>query len=91
MKLQNARQDLEEYFAKHYTKKYTELGGYYYIKAYKDLSKSPMQKYFSSGKYEELKDDKLEGYWQEVKRHEFKWNVFVAVVIVVFYLLAYEF
>lgn len=90
MKLQAARQKLEEYFAKKYTKKYTELGGYYYIKSYKDLSKSPMQKYFSSGKYKELNDPKLEIYWKEVKKHELKWNVFVAAVIVLFYLVTRE-
>ena len=86
MKLQDARQALEEYFAKEYTKKYTELGGYFYIKGYKDLSKSPMQKYFSSGKYKELNDPKLESYWKEVKKHEFKWNVFAIVLIILFYL-----
>jgi len=90
MKLQAARQALEEYFAKAYTKKYTEFGGYFYIKGYKDLSKSPMQKYFSTGKYKELNDPKLENYWKEVKKHEFKWNIFAVVVIVLFYVLISE-
>lgn len=85
MKLQAARQALEEYFARKYTKKYTDLGGYLYIKGYKDLSKSPMQKYFSTGKYKELNDPELENHWQEVKKHEFKWNLFMVVVIVLFY------
>lgn len=87
MKLQLAQQKLEEYFAREYTNKYTELGGYYYIKGYKGLGKSPMEKYFSSGKYKELNDPELEAYWKEVKKHELKWNVFVVVVIVIFYVL----
>jgi len=86
-KLGVAQQELEEYFAKKYTKKYTELGGYFIIKGYKDLSKSQMQKYFSSGQYKELNDPKLEKYWKEVKKHDLKWNVFVVVLIVVFYLI----
>jgi len=90
MKLDAAKKELEEYFAKTYTKKYTELGGYFYIKGYKDLSKSPMQKYFSSGRYKELNDPKLENYWKEVKKHELKWNVFAIVVIVLFYVLTRE-
>lgn len=87
MKSRVAQQKLEEYFAKKYTKKHTELGGYFSIKGYKDLSKSPMQKYFSSGKYKELNDPKLESYWKEVKKSELKWNIFVVVVIVLFYVL----
>ena len=87
MKSRVAQQELEEYFAKKYTRKYTELGGYFSIKGYKDLSKSPMQKYFSSGKYKELKDPILENYWKEVKKSEFKWNIFVVVVIILFYVL----
>ena len=87
MKLKIAKQNLEEYFAKKHTKKYTELGGYFSIKGHKDLSKSPMQKYFSSGKYKELNDPKLESYWKEVKKHEFKWNIFVVVLIILFYAL----
>lgn len=89
MKLRVARQELEEYLAKEYTKKHTELGGYYSIKGYKDLSKTPMQKYFSSGKYKELNDPKLEKYWKEVKKQELKRNIFVAVVIVLFYVVTY--
>ena len=87
MKLRVAQQKLEEYFAKKYTRKYTELGGYFSIKGYKELSKSPMQKYFSSGKYKELKDPILEDYWKEVKKSEFEWNIFVVVVIILFYVL----
>ena len=86
-KLRNAQQELEQYFAKKYTKKYTELGGYFYIKGYKDLSKSQMQKYFSSGKYKELNDPTLERYWKEVKKYDLKWNVFVVVLIIIFYLI----
>jgi len=87
MKLQDARNQLEEYFAQKHTKKYSQLGGYFYIKGYKDLSKSQMQKYFSSGKYKELNDPELEKYWKEVKKHELKWNVFVILLIVVFYVV----
>ena len=90
MKLRLAKKNLEEYFAKKYTKKYTELGGYFYIKGYKDLSKSPMQKYFSSGRYKELNDPELEIYWKEVKKHELKWNIFVVVIIIIFYVFTRE-
>lgn len=90
MKLQLAKKNLEEYFSNKHTKKYTELGGYFYIKGYKDLSKSSMQKYFSSGKYKELNDPKLEGYWNDVKKSEFKWNIFVVVVIILFYVITSE-
>ena len=90
MKLRLAKKNLEKYFAKEYTRKYTELGGYFYIKGYKDLSKSPMQKYFSSGKYKELNDPKLERYWKEVKKSEFKWNIFVVAVIILFYVITSE-
>ena len=88
MKLRAAKKNLEEYFAKEYTKKYTEFGGYFHIKGYKDLSKSPMQKYFSSGKYKELNDPKLEKYWKEVRKSELKWNIFVVVVIISFYVFS---
>lgn len=90
MKLRVAKQELEEYFAKKYTKKYTELGGCYHVRSYKDLSKSPMQKYFSSGKYKELNDPRLEAYWKEVKKLELKWNIFVAAVIALFYIVTRE-
>ena len=88
MKLRSARNELEEYFAKKYTKKYTELGGYYHIPGYKDLSKSQMQKYFSTGQYKELNDPELEKYWKSVKKQELKWNMFVVFVIVLFYVIA---
>ena len=90
IKLRLAKKNLEEYFAKEYTKKYTDLGGYFYIKGYKDLSKSPMHKYFSSGKYKELNDPKLEMYWKEVKKRELKWNIFVVAVIILFYVITSE-
>ena len=90
MKLRLAKKNLEEYFGKKYKKKYTELGGYFYIKGYKDLSKSPMQKYFSSGRYKELNDPELEKYWKEVKKHELKWNIFVVVIIIIFYVFTRE-
>lgn len=87
MKLRAAQKELEEYFSKKYPGKYSELGGYLYIKGHKDLSKSLMQKYFSSGKYKELNDSELEIYWKEVKKCELRWNVFVVVVIIGFYVL----
>jgi len=90
MKLRVARQELEEYFASKYPKKYADLGGYYYIAGYKDLSKTPMQKYFSSGQYKELNDPELEGYWKAVKKSELKWNLFVIALILLFYLVSYE-
>lgn len=87
MKLQNLQQELEEYFAKQYTKKYVEFGSYFHIKPYKTLSKSPMQQYFSSGKYKELNDPKLESYWKAIKKHQLYWNIIGIIVVVLFYAL----
>ncbi len=87
MKLRAIQQELEEYFAKKYTRKYIEFGGYFYIKPYKRLIKSPMQKYFSSGKYKELNDPKLETYWKEIKKREFYWNIIGIVIIIIFIVL----
>ena len=89
MKLRLARHNLEEYFSKKYPEKYTELGGYYYIAGYKDLSKTPMQKYFSTGRYKELNDPELESYWMVVKKAELRWNLFVIALIIIFYLISY--
>jgi len=87
MNLHTKNQELEEYFAKKYTKKYVELGGYFHIAAYKTLNKSPMQQYFSSGKYKELNDPKLEIYWKKIKKHEFYWNMIGIIVVILFYIL----
>jgi len=90
MKLHVIRQELEKYFAEKYTHKYIEFGGYFYIKPYKSLSNSPMQHYFKSGKYKELNDPKLEIFWQEIKKRELYWNIFVITVIVLFYVFNRE-
>lgn len=90
MKLNALQQELEEYFEKNYTKKYLEFGGYFHIKPFKTLTKSPMQQYFSSGKYKELKDPVLERYWKEIRKREFYWNIFAIVIIVLFYVLNRE-
>ena len=87
MKLRAIQQELEEYFAKNYTKKYTEFGGYFHIKPHKTLTKSPMEQYFSSGKYKELNDPKLESYWNEIKKRQFYWNLLGIVIIVIFYVV----
>ncbi len=90
MKLRTLQKELEEYFSKNYTKKYIELGGYFYIKSYKTLSKSPMQQYFSSGKYKELNDPKLDAYWKQIKKRERYWNIIAIVIIILFYTLNRE-
>jgi len=87
MKLSVIQHELEEYFAKIYTKKYIEFGGYFHLKHYKTLSKSPMQQYFPTGRYKELNDPTLERYWKKIKKREFYWNIFVIVVIILFYTL----
>ena len=89
IKLRAAQQELEQYFANKYAKKYAELGGYFFIKGHKDLNKSPMQKYFSSGKYKELKDLHLENLWKQVKKREFIRNIVFLAVIVLFYALTH--
>ncbi|HFD33441.1 MAG TPA: hypothetical protein ENJ28_12135 [Gammaproteobacteria bacterium] len=76
-------QALEEYFAKKYTKKYVELGGYFGIKPLWPFSKSPMEKYFLSGQYVELNDKKLDDLWIAVK-----WNNFYTKIFIIFILLA---
>lgn len=90
MKLRVTQQELEEYFSKKYTKKYIEFGGYFHIKPYKSLTKSPMEQYFSSGKYKELNDPILEGYWKEIKKRQFYWNLIGAFIIVIFYVINRE-
>ena len=90
MNLRAVHQELEEYFAKKYTNKYIEFGGYFYIKPYNTITKSPMQKYFSSGKYKELNDPKLEVYWRKIKKQEFYWNIIIIVLLIVFYMLGRE-
>ena len=62
-----AENKLEKYFAKNHAAKYAELGGVYidYTLAYKV---TPMQKYFSSGKYKELNDNELEKLWKAVSK-----------------------
>jgi len=90
MKVRAAQKELEIFFADKYPEKYSELGGYYYIKGYKDLGKSLMQKYFSSGQYKELNDSELERYWKQVRKSELRWNVFVVLVIALFYIATGE-
>lgn len=87
MKLRSLEQQLEEYFAKKYTDKYVEFGGYFHIKPYQSSRRSPMQKYFSSGEYKELNDPKLESYWKEIRKRQLYWGIVAAVMIILFYLL----
>jgi hypothetical protein len=60
--------DLEIYFAKHYTKKYCELGGSYYASG---DSSSPLEDYFESGEYKELQDEALERLYQKVSESNY--------------------
>lgn len=87
MKLKASKQELEEYFAKNHTEKYVEFGGYFHIKPYRSLNKSPMEYYFSSGKYKELKDPVLEGYWKGIRKQEFFRNIIMLSIIILFYVL----
>jgi hypothetical protein len=61
---------LESYFAKHYTKLYIEFDGQYKDWSGTNLFKTPMQNYFSSGKYKELNDPDLEVLWKKTKREK---------------------
>lgn len=90
MNLLARNQQLEEYFSQNYQKKYIEFGGYFHIKPYKTLTRSPMQQYFSSGKYKELNDPKLENYWKEIKKRELYRNLIGIVVVILFYALNRE-
>lgn len=87
MKLKASKQELEEYFAKNHTEKYVEFGGYFHIKPYRSLNKSPMEHYFSSGKYKELNDPVLERYWKGIRKQEFFWNIIMLSIIILFYVL----
>ncbi|MCK4743643.1 MAG: hypothetical protein KAT25_07465 [Sulfuriflexus sp.] len=87
MKLNANKQELEEYFAKKYTEKYVEFGGYFHIPKYRTLNKSPMEQYFSSGKYKELNDPVLERYWKGIRKREFFRNIIMLVIIISFYVL----
>ena len=49
-----------------------------------------MQHYFKSGKYKELNDPKLEIFWQEIKKRELYWNIFVITVFALFYVFNRE-
>jgi len=89
MRLRFIQQELEEYFAKKYTKKYIEFGGYFHIKPYRTMTKSPMQKYFSSGQYKELNDPKLEDYWKAIRHHQFYWNLIGIIVIIIVLIINY--
>lgn len=78
-----SHQELEEYFAKQHTKMYVELGGYFGIKPLWPFSKSPMEKYFQSGQYKELNDEKLEDLWIAVKWSKFYKSILIIILILV--------
>jgi hypothetical protein len=63
--------ELEGYFAKNYTKKYIEFGGCFVPLHLTILRRTPMQKYFYSGKYKELQDKHLEELWLKVRWAEY--------------------
>jgi len=63
--------ELEGYFAKNHTKKYIEFGGYFVPLHFTIIRRSPMQKYFYSGKYKELRDEQLEELWLKVRWAEY--------------------
>jgi len=90
MRTQELKQQLEEYFSKTYPAKYIEFGGYFFIKSYKVPGRSLMEKYFSSGKYKELNDPRLERYWAQIKEKEKIKNIVGVSIIVLFYLLHRE-
>ena len=90
MKLRLLQQELEEYFSKTYPKQYAEFGGYFYAPSMKTLTQSPMQKYFTSGKYKELNDPKLDFYWNKIKKRELYKNIIVLGLIILFYILNRE-
>jgi len=75
--LNSPHQKLEEYFAKKYTDKYVEFGGYFHIKPYNTFSNSPMREYFASGEYKELNDPLLEKYWSNAQRM----NLYITIVV----------
>ena len=87
MKINANKKELEEYFAKKYTEKYVEFGGYFHIHGFRTLSKSPMEHYFSSGRYKELNDPVLERYWKEIRKQEFFQNIIMLSIIILFYVL----
>jgi len=69
--------NLEEYFAKKYSRKYIEFGGFFVLRPYHMYIGSPMHKYLSSGRYKKLEDSKLEQLWLVVRWREFYIKLFV--------------
>ena len=69
-------QELEEYFAQHYTEQDISFGATFthstkdYFLPFPPLE-TAMQKYFYSGRYKELSDPELEILWQKAKRKFF--------------------
>lgn len=83
MVMESARYKLEVYFAKRYNKLYVDMGGQFQDYADLKFFKTPMQRYFLSGKYKELNDPELEMLWERVK-----WQKNIARVITVILVLS---
>ena len=76
--------NLEEYFAKKYTKKFTELGGSYYA----GEDSTPLKAYFESGEYKELNDEQLDKLYARVSGSKKLWKI-IAFGIVTVMLVGY--
>jgi hypothetical protein len=77
----NAQYELEIYFAKNYNKLYVKFGGQY-IDYRHPIIPSPMQNYFSSGKYKELDDPALNLLWKKAQKERNFRFIIIAVLLV---------
>jgi len=79
--------ELEVYFAKKYTKKFSELGGSYYA----GEDSTPLKAYFESGEYKELNDEKLDKLYASVSDTKKLWKFttlgMVLIILVVYFWL----
>jgi len=82
-------QKLEEYFAKQYTEKYIEFGGYFHLKPFRTYTKSPMEKYFFSGKYKDLNDPQLEALWLAVRWRNYHLNIAAFIIFIIILIINY--
>ena len=83
----SAERKLEKYFSKHHPKKYAEVGGSFTVLSMEATVR--IQKYFTSGKYKELEDPKLNELWAAVEKNTNKLHkfLFFGIFIILIYLL----
>ena len=87
--MSNAQQELEEYFAREHTNKYVEFGGQYENDPSFHFFGARMERYFSSGKYQELEDSHLEILWRRARKEKYKQRSAIIIFLVVLSLITW--